>query len=374
MNKIRIGWTSDWHIRNSQYARKSRGEDFAKAVIACTQEMCDAGCDVLVNAGDIFNVSRPSPENVKTLMHVNAILCKNKQRMLCITGNHDMVHPTWLSTLFPGDNDDRYGIVPLDDKVIDVNGVTFGNIKPVTTNVFKELVANDTLPTCDVFVYHILVNDFIGFDDAKQLCIEDFPKDKYSAILLGDIHVADTRKHGNTLIGYPGSVEMCSSSEDTNKSFTVVEIEDGNAEVVSRPNTFPTRTYITDVIKTEEDLDALILRLRDACDEDPVIVVKYDPAVRSTIPRVFGAVDASKAVIKLTALPASKIDLADIRDASSAAEELPLSHFVLNHFEDATEDMKALALQLADNPDIDVYDAVTTYIEKRKDEINKNKA
>ena len=361
MLPIKIGWTSDWHIRNSQYARTSRGDDFDKAVYNCVQSMIDENVDIAINCGDIFNVSRPSPRNIATLMRVDAMLKKAGIPMYSITGNHDMSHPTWLSTLFP--DAEGAGIIPVDDKVVTVEGgLTLANVTPKTTSVFKKMVEDGTLPDADVFLYHILVNDFIGFDDPKQLSISDLPTDKYKAILLGDIHVSEAQVVDGCFLGYPGSVEMCSSSEDPVKSWMLLNW-DGKEMTKEKRVVFKTRYFRKFTIRTEEELDEAVKSLNAVADEHPVVVAKYDPAIRDTIKRIYNTVDPSKAVIKLTPLPSVGVDLHEVRAASDKNEDIPLSSFMADYLEGVPERMVEAAVSIAMHPDTDAHGVLAMAME-----------
>jgi len=375
-----IAYTSDWHIRATQYARKSRGEDFAKAAINAAHKIVESECDIAINCGDIFNVSRPTANDIATLIQVDKVLREGNKPMYTITGNHDMTNPTWLETLFPGrvvnGKPERRGIIPCDNKTVihpatsSTASLTISNITPKSRAEFRAIKQAGEFPPADIFLYHILVADFMPFKDDAMYTLKDLPMEQYKAILLGDVHFCDIRVDEATgcLTGYPGSIEMCSASEPLNKLMPILAW-DGEKLRMRGKIDLEIRPYIVRTLSEEDDLEQLIHELKAIRDKHPVVICKYSTEINSVIPRIYSTLDAGKAVVKLTPLPNASVDLTDVRAKSRMEEDKTLEEFVIDMLEHYNEDLVNMCCEVAKNCDIDVHDRITSYVTKRTQEL-----
>ncbi len=373
---ILIAHIADTHLRDSQYVTARRGIDFFEAAKSAVIKSCEAA-DVLVLAGDIFDRARPSPRVIGQLMQLDGILRSAGKAMLATTGNHDWCDPTWLSTLFPGRRpddgnlpDDVSGIVPIDGASVVFRGYRFAGIKPYSCAAFRHQLAAVTVEAreADVVIYHGLVGGIVPFYAGKDpLHVDEFPISKNNkAWLLGDIHVQgymhrDRPGGGKTLIGYPGSTEMCSSSESTEKSVPILRLDADGASMVSKLP-LETRPFISAEVRTEAELELIAREVAEVADKDPVVIVKFDRSLPHTINRLHALLNAQLAVVRCYPLPSGKVSVK--RESSAEGGALTMDHFVTKRFTERP-DLEAVAIALLHRGDSDAAGIVSTMIEDR---------
>ena len=382
IGSILIAHLADTHLRDSQYVTPRRGDDFFKAAKRAVSAACKKA-DILVLVGDIFDRSRPSPKVIGQLMHLDRILQSAGKAMLAVTGNHDWSDPTWLSTLFPGRNPneggtgvahlqaDASGIIPLDGGVLTFRGFTFGGVKPYGCAAFRHNLAEVTVETreVDVVLYHALVDGVVPFYAGQDpLRVDELPISKRNkAWLLGDIHIQgytsrDRPGGGKTLIGYPGSTEMCSASESTDKSVPLIRL---SAEAATLDSTIPLtiRPFISAEVTDEAGLESLMLRVVAVADEHPVVIAKFNRDLPQTINRLHSALDAQRSVIRCYPLPGSKT-VARRETIEDQEAPLTMDHFVTKRFKDRP-DLETVALDLLHRGDVDASGIVGQLIETK---------
>lgn len=379
-----IAHLADTHLRDTQYVTTRRGLDFFEAARRAVTESCKKA-DILVIVGDIFDRPRPSPRVIGQLMQIDQILRAAGKAMLAVTGNHDWCEPTWLNTLFPGRRpehgmleDDASGIIPIDDSSVTFRGFNFAGIKPFSGAAFRDNLAEITVAAreADVVLYHNLVTGVVplyaGLPD--PLRIDEFPVSKRNkAWLLGDIHIQgyaplNRPGGGRVLTGYPGSTEMCSSAEPTEKSVPLISLTQEGAEVEDYIPV-PIRPFISSEVVDEEDLEALVERVSREADEHPVVIVKFDRSLSQTVNRLHSILDAQRAVIRCHPLPSSAAHAEREKETEGQEEEYGIDHFVSRRFDDDSE-LKTVALDLLARGDSDADGIMSQFIESRLKDVS----
>jgi DNA repair exonuclease SbcCD nuclease subunit len=374
---ILIAHLADTHLRDSQYVTARRGIDFFEAAQRAIAVACEKA-DILVMVGDIFDRSRPSPKVIGQLMQIDSQLLKAGKAMLSVTGNHDWGDPTWLSTLFPGRTpvdgnlpDNVAGIIPIDEVSVTFQGFRFVGVKPYGCAAFRHNLAEVTVAArdADVVLYHALVDGILPFYGGKDpLHVDELPISKNNkAWLLGDIHIPGyiTRPRpggGTTLIGYPGSTEMCSASEPTAKALPLILLsKDAATKHDSVPLT--TRPFISANVTTEEELEDLMVKVADVADRHPVVIANFSRDLPQTINRLHAALDAQRAIVRCYPLPSAKTVVKRESDSDRDAP-LGLDHFVTKRFE-GRADLESVAIDLLHRGETDAMDILTQLVEKR---------
>jgi exonuclease SbcD len=302
---ILIAHLGDTHLRDTQYATSQRGVDFfeafKRAIEAIAEHNTKEKIDLIVCAGDIFDMSRPSAKVIGQLIQIDKMLERFNLPMLCVTGNHDHSKPTWLATLFPGPAR-ASGITPIDGRTYEAGGFTVAGVPPYTANAFRshraeiEMAARDA----DVLVYHGFVTGIVPIytGDKNVLAVDEIPlAPKLKAVLLGDIHVQGYVERDNTLIGYPGSLEMCSAGESTEKSIPLIRVDADGARVAGNLP-LRIRPFVARKVLNQADLDNLIADVTLVADQHPVVPVEFDRSMPETVTRLHAVLDAQRAVIR----------------------------------------------------------------------------
>lgn len=367
----------DIHLRDTQYATSQRSGDFFAALERAVHAADKAGADCICCCGDNFDVSRPSAKTIGQMMQVDQMLRAKRLTMFAITGNHDYSAPTWLSTLFPGRGPDDVGVVPIDGRTVDFRGFRITGIPPYTAKTFREKQAEIEILTrdADVVLYHGfvtgIVDAFVG--DKHPLDVADLPVSKNTkALLLGDIHVQgytsrDRPGGGKTLTGYPGSLEMCSKSEPTEKSVPMIRVSKTEA-VVEKLVPLRIRPHFARTVRTPEDLDKLIAEVAPVADQHPVVLVEFDRSLPHTVTRLHGVLDPQRCVIRCYALPAENFQTARVEWEPDGSAQLDMAHFVTKRFDGGEEvELLDVALALLTRGDKDANNIVSEFVQKRMD-------
>ena len=375
MESILIAHIGDAHLRDTQYATAQRGLDFFEAFKRAVKAAFSAGADCIVCCGDNFDMARPSAKVIGQLMQVDGLLKQLGLMMFTITGNHDYSSPSWLSTLFPdnaqtGDS----GIIPIDGESVQFKGFRITGIPPYTARTFLEKTAEIENLTrhSDVVLYHGFVTGIVPAytGDKTVLDVKDLVvSSNNKAILLGDIHVQGFVKRarpggGDVLIGYPGSLEMCSKSESVDKSIPMIRVTKEDATV---ENYVPLdiRPYISRVVKTAKDLDALVNHAKAVANCHPVVLVEFDRSLPQTVARLHAVLDPQRCVIRCYPLPMEKVDRGPLEYPKVNRERLTVEHFVKARFADSEVELAETALRLLYAGDSNTSNIVSDYVEKR---------
>jgi DNA repair exonuclease SbcCD nuclease subunit len=376
-SSILIAHLADTHLRDSQYTTAKRGLDFFEAAKSAVLKACDAA-DVIVLVGDVFDSARPSPRVIGQLMQLDNILSEKGKVMLTTTGNHDWCSPTWLSTLFPGrlssdrtvDSSAR-GVIPIDGELVDYCGFKFVGVHPYSASSFRHNCAEtaDAVRDADVVLYHGLVDGIVDlYAGQDALHVREFPiSENNKAWLLGDVHIqgyvnVDRPDGGQTLVGYPGSLEMCSASEPTDKSLPLIRVTRSEA-TVQESLPLCIRPFISREIDSLMDLDALMEDVAKIADSHPVVIAKFNRGLPQTINRLHSVLDAQRAVIRCYPLPVKKS--ARIRAVDKElSPSLSMEHFVTNRFKDR-QDLEEIAVALLHRGDADAVGILSSMIETR---------
>jgi DNA repair exonuclease SbcCD nuclease subunit len=307
-------------------------------------------------------------------MQVDGLLKQLNMVMFTITGNHDYSSPSWLSTLFPditqtGDG----GIVPIDGESVEFRGFRITGIPPYVARTFLEKTAEIENLTrhSDVVLYHGFITGIVPAytGDKTVLDVKDLPVSaRNKAVLLGDIHVqgfvkVDRPGGGDVLIGYPGSLEMCSKSESIEKAIPMIRVTEETATIESYiPLTI--RPHISKVVKTVEELDALVELVTAVSAQHPVVLVEFDRSLPQTVARLHAALDPQRCVIRCYPLPAEH-STTKREERPDGDPYLTVEHFVKARFADSETELAETALRLLYAGDSNTANIVGDYVENR---------
>ena len=370
---VTIGVSGDTHFRDTQYARSSRGLDYFEAKLRLVERADDASIKVLLDTGDFFNSSRPSANVIQQATRLDRLLKKKGIAMLTVTGNHDWSTPTWLDVLFPDTNPADGGIIPMDDRRVVIDGFVYQGVRPYSPSGYRanEAAIKKLCEGADVVLMHATVNGIVecGIDPERMLDLTELPYvPGVKLIALGDLHYFGFINHRGCLVGYPGSVEMNSSSEPTAKVLPLVRVTDEEA-AIHEALPLRIRPFFTATVRTEADSDALMEQLKPVAAEHPVVVAKFSRDIPSVITRTYALLDPQRAVIRFEPLPSKEESSAD-RVKASEIEAHGIEYFLHARFggEDKKEEL-ALSLALLARGEEDAANIITTFTEKRKQEL-----
>lgn len=257
---IRIAHIADVHLRSQQYGYKSRGLDFFEGFRSAVDACIDAEADAILCSGDLFDTTAPASDLVvNQLGRIRDILAAAKIPMIISAGNHDGNKPHWASVY----KDSLSILVPPADKVIQLYGATpketVGVVALPWMNPYELREALKETPSADILMWHGEIKEFTGYPKPDAIEMNDFPRDKWQLIAMGDQHVHKMlRREDGLVVAYPGSTESCSKAEDHGKKayMYTFTFEDGKAKLSNIEDVpFETRPKQELVLHTEEDVD-----------------------------------------------------------------------------------------------------------------------
>lgn len=371
---IKIIHTADWHLRDMQFGKTSRAQDFTDSVFRIIDIAKQNDVQYIACAGDILNSKRPSSKNIADLIKLNQALVNNKLKLFVITGNHDKCHPSWIKVLQEEMQENgQCAIYDIDFQLVSMTGdkgeeYTMYGVPDMAPDDFRARSVD--FPHADFMMFHTLVKEFAAFDAGdKVIKLTDLPADKYQAILLGDIHVhkyveIPRISGGKCLIGYPGSTELCSRNESIDKYVTLITIDDSkqlNYESIPLPLNKP---IVAEDIRTAEEANALLLKIDALKDQHPTLLIRKDSKFTDLYMRIARIVDVSKCIVRVTNLQQAGFKLQSLanRKAGSPVGKKP-EDFVSDYFPE-TSDTFALAQSLCD-PDAPVAHLLEKFIDSR---------
>lgn len=371
--KIKIGWFSDSHIDYNQYGLADRREDFAIALCSTVDDMITAGVHAIIHSGDIANSNRPSSSAVICLQTLHRHLIENKMFMYTVSGNHDFSTPSWLEVLEPHADG---GIVLIDRKKVVVGDIVISGYESMSRNDLIDCFAKDDLSDVDILILHQMVKDFVGFPPPGALELADIPK-TFQFVALGDVHVYDIRRMVLTesFIGYTGSSEMCSTSEDEVKYWTDINFENGKLMSYGK-NIIRTRPVIRWSVNSEEGMLNALAKVPElekglqASGEfrKPMFLVTFPTTVPGIVHMLHQHLDPNKYIIR--PIPEFSVQQEGVPvtfqgdlDESMSIQDILRQQVMEN------DGLFQIASQLL-NPDIDGKTALDQFCETRMKELD----
>ena len=373
MSKVKtsIGLIADSHLGYMQYSSPTRLRDFANGLFNAVKSMVESGVRAIVHAGDLFNASRPAADDVAALKEIHTYLIEHKIFCYTVTGNHDFSGDTsWLEIVGASD---AGGFALLDRTKVSVDGVI---IKGYPSLGKKELIAclnTDDNADVSILVLHQPVLDFIGFPSHTAIAMDEIPA-RFPVIAIGDLHIHDlrtrTNEDGSTgMYGYPGSTELCSTTEDPIKRWVELKFE-GEVLADYQAHVFPTRPVEHYMIMNAGELDLAVDQAHTKATEiksaqlvTPMFFIEFDTQVENVMPRIQQALSGVDALI----IPIPRhvpVQGAAAKLAPRGAEVELSIHDILRLQLPASDALFQIAEQMI-NPDVDSKMALSAYIEQR---------
>jgi len=356
--------TSDIHLRDRQYHRADRADDFEAAMqhivdIAIKEEVA-----AILISGDLLDVNRPSPRTMRFLLGVDARLRKAKIPCYVANGDHDKTDPPWMAVVEDARSDKSPGglrVLCNEQATIPGTDLTVYGLDFIGKSKERFMEIKDTIPSADILMWHTMVKELMGFPVENAVSLEELPTDRFSFIALGDIHVRQYRRHDATgcWIGYPGSTELCKGDEPLQKSVSLVEFDDAHkvTEVLEIP--LKTRKAFFYRLTRAEEVDIALLEVAAAKELNPIVVGRYNPHLPGVVQRFYDTLDPDKAIIRLTALPENELDAPIEEDEEM--ENRPIEDFLPEFFRAGSK--LYVVAEACCRPDAPVADLINQYVE-----------
>lgn len=289
MATIKIAHVADSHLRQRQYGNYDRGKEFVKGLISAIKAAHSHGCAAILHSGDLVDSINPgSCVCLDQLDEVQKTLVECKLPMFVISGNHDKTDPNWCSRFNSSYASTKTGMVVIDNTTITIPGTTIKihGLPFMPDNEIHNAVKN--APAADIIMWHGAVKEFAGFSTANAMEASEFDIGKWSLAALGDLHIHKyMRMPGGTIVAYPGSTELCSSSEDAEKKVMVYTFEkpDGKRKwscTAVDSVSFATRPVQVVEINTEDEL----VKFSKNITKGALVFVKYAREITNALLRL----------------------------------------------------------------------------------------
>lgn len=322
----KIAHIADVHLRDRQYALSCRGEDFYIALSNAVNAAINEGADAIICAGDLFDINRPSADNVShRLKRLNNHLKEKKVPMFVTSGNHDPACATWIKIY---DGDESGGIMPIDHKTVSIGDVKITGIPFCTPSNFKQELSD--IDPADIVVWHGDISEFLPYPSEDCVSLNDIPENKFKILAMGHLHIHSkkVRSSDGLIVTYPGSTELCSLSEDVCKQMYLYTFDDKAKLVSVQSVPFETREVQKFILRTELDLENCITGIKPGT----MVFVGYDRTIPNVIPRI-NVVLGSDNIFRPYLLPTEKEKLI----LSSAEHVTTVTDYLKDHIKDVVD-------------------------------------
>lgn len=351
--------TADWHFGKRKYGLKHLEQDRYDAAWQIVKYAVTNGAKFILNGGDLLDVTRPGSAAVVELGKIHQFLAQHEIPMYLVQGNHDKSDPPWFE-LF--DTSSRGGIKLLNGAVVketlsDNNG-TSTTVKITgydETPREKLKAALEAAPQADILLLHAATKEFFSFPTERTFCVkEDVPKDKYKLIVVGDIHVSESKVIGKSTCLSPGAIEVGERAEARKKYFWTYTMK-GKTWIEDRVR-INVRNTIDLKILSEDDVEDGLKQMETADALGSTIHFYYNPEIPGIVERVLAKRKNSKTYVAPEAVhnTSDDVDAVEVATAESVEELLPLTSFISDFTEDEIVEAAAkVLLDSSSKPNID---------------------
>lgn len=342
---MNIAHTADFHYGARQYGMPDREHDFYEAGHRVFDNAIASRVNVIILAGDIFDIPKPSAATVKVLKDDVDRARAAGIMVLGIDGNHDVAGGDWLRVC---------GAHVLSTEPIALDGIFFAGIPSCRPTVFRATLADMAAAgvKCDVLVIHQAIAEMADF--GTELSVMDILPPlqamgvRYCA--MGDIHNYREMVVGGVRFCYPGSPELTARDERPDKSMELIDISATTLKTFMMPLT--TRPFLELQIRQQADIDTVLAKAQQQ--PKPLLLLWYEPADKELAQRAEAVLDG-KALYRMC--PLSKggaVALVqqmqkDGVDRRGALEKL--REAIATYFEAGSEQYE-LVLQFLKQPDL----------------------
>lgn len=180
--------TADLHIKNRLWnnCTKIQGDSYEALT-----SFPVANDDILIDCGDIFDVTRPKAEDVAAAQ----LFLEKFKKVYAIIGNHDKTYPTWLSMLLPAEK-----LVLLSDIPVKPAEATYLSLFGHDYTTSREELLEFLQTVADyppgmgtkVIVLHQAFKEILSIPGAFELSYDDLTGifgDQKVIVLAGHVHV-----------------------------------------------------------------------------------------------------------------------------------------------------------------------------------------
>lgn len=227
---VRIVHISDTHLGNRQYESDVRRQDFIDAFEAGVKRAIEHEVDAIIHTGDLFHRRTPPLPEVNQCIDILQQAAAEDIPFYGIVGNHDRkMDDQWLDLIEHTGTATRLGRSP----TMVGDDVALYGIDAVPSPAWESAdFSLDTPPNDDA--YRLLCMHQLLHPPVPEI-MADHPADavidrldiEIDGLALGDYHEAVSEEVSGVDVWYAGSTERGSSSEEGQRSVTLLTVSEG---------------------------------------------------------------------------------------------------------------------------------------------------
>lgn len=278
---MRILLSADWQLGKRQYGLHERYLDYLKAATTIAQLAVEHKADVLIVAGDIFDMPRPPGDAVEAFRQaVRIALDGGVKKVLCLEGNHDLCGESWIR-LCDATPLQQEPFLSMDGvMVVGLNFLRHAPLKQAVQELADKFAASAPARP-DVVVLHCSPSEMIGWQNPDDVSVAWLASVLGPVgtrmVLMGDIHDAKYVEESGIIFMQPGSPEMTARNEMPAKQCSLIEIaNEGPPKVTTIP--LVTRPFLQVRVSSTQDVLDLVTQTAGGTGMVPVVLVELDPA------------------------------------------------------------------------------------------------
>jgi exonuclease SbcD len=358
---MRILATADTHVGFRQYGLVRREQDIERSFMNVLKKGVELEVDAITISGDIIHSVRPTASTINFLKECQNYLLSEKQLCLVSIGNHDYSEPHWVSNL---STDSDYGFHVLHDgrHQFTEPGSIVGDLYAKSFCSKSEFAKGSCIPPVDILLMHQSFNELTNFPNEHGFSFDDFEELNAKVVVIGDTHIHRVFEKPGMKVCSPGSTEMMSESEDSDKYVFLIEKEGEEFKVESLP--ISTRKVIRRDLDSEDQMQELLGFLKQEEINEPIVFLRFNTEIKDVLSRIRKQIDTTKVIVR-----PKPINVGDKKENDKAIEqELTFSDMLKEFIPDNPKQFETVSQLL--NPQAEVHSVLDSFIEERLKESN----
>ena len=245
--------------------------------------------------------------------------------------------------------------------VANEQGVSFLGINSMRPAAFKqelERMCTDQFAPVDILVIHQAIAEMAGFMTQDLTALEistvlNRRKLGIKVVAMGDIHNYAEMVIGGIRFIYSGSIEMTASNDVPNKTFSLIDINDGVVKTAYEP--IPIRPFYQIQLANEADLDNLIKNMDKY--KDGLVIISHEWKDKALAARAEALLEGKPFLYRIR--PQAKLgneDLAAQLNKESFERKnslVQLKEAILAFFEDKSDQFELVTQMLSAPANVD---------------------
>jgi len=358
---MKILATADTHVGFRQYGLVRREQDIERSFTNVLEKGVELEVDAITISGDIIHSVRPTASTINFLKKCQDYLLSKKQLCLVSIGNHDYSEPHWVSNL---SSDSDYGFHVMHDcrHQFTESGKVTADLYAKSFCSKSEFAKGSCIPPVDILLMHQSFNELTNFPNEHGFSFDDFEELNAKVVVIGDTHIHRVFEKPGIKVCSPGSTEIMSESEDSEKFVFLIEKVNEEFTIESIP--IQTRKVIRRELNSEDEMADLLGFLKTEEANEPIVFLKFNTELQDVLSRIRKQIDTTKVIIRPKPIKVGEEQEVD----KAVQQELTFSDILKEFIPDNPKQFETVSQLL--NPQAEVHSVLDSFIEERLKESN----